>query len=230
MLKKSLLALTLTMTMLTGLALAQDVQPLIPQGPAAPAPGWNNSGNWMVPTMGPNRRIYQDEMWRFKLGARVGYQWLNYNVTFPYNSNPDPTLQVFAFERMDLELRNSDYWVGYLDVELQPIQNLILYAIWGGNAPKEFSNVKMSATGAWTRPDPPNGGNTVSPWYWDTRFQWWTLDVGAVYWLSSEIGVEAGFRSEHTDFKMLAPRNETTEGRGTVGPGPNGVTIPCDRI
>ncbi len=212
-------------------ASAQGTQPLVPSGPPPPAPGWNNSGAWMLPGMGaPTRRPYEDELWRFKVGVKPGHQWLNYKISFPYKSNPDPALQVFAFERMELELRDSNFWIGYLDAEIQPIQNLVLYGIWGGNAPKEYSTVRMDATGVWTRPgDAGNGGNTSSPWYWDTRFQWWTLDVGAVYWVNSTIGIEAGFRTEHIDFQLKAPRNETLETRGG-GVDPNGVTIPCDRI
>ncbi len=228
MLRILLLALTFVMALHPLTGWTQGAPPLAPPSPLPPAPGWNNAGNLTFPAQGGERRPYADELWGFKLGAKAGHQWWAYNVHFPFNSNPDPFQQKFAFERMDLELRDMNFWMGYVNAEIQPVQNIVLYGILGGNIPKSVSTVKMSATGVWTRPAAFNGGNTVSPWYWDTKFQWWMAEAGVLFWVNSIFGIEAGFHMEHADWRMTNPRNETLEIPGRVEL--NGVSIPCDRI
>jgi hypothetical protein len=207
-------------------------------GQEPPAMGWNNSGTWRVPTFpgfgqGP-RRLFEDELWTFRVDGRVGHQWMDFSKKFPYNSNPDPRAQRFAFERMDIELKDSNYWVGFTEVQVQPAQDLIAFARVGGNIPKQYSTITMSATGAWTRPANPvasvltdantgvsflsfgptlNGANTTSPWYWDTEFQWWLWEAGALVRLNSDFALELGYRTEHVDYRMINPRNDTTEFR-----------------
>jgi hypothetical protein len=168
--------------------------------------------------------VYSDEQWRIKLEASPGYQWLNWvsNIKYPIPANI--ANERLPFEAMKLTLQDSDYWVGFAGIELQPDPNILGFARVGGNIPKDVSTVRMDASGVYTWPAGLNGANSVSPWFWDTRFQWWMAEAGAVLKVASAWGLEAGFRWEHYDFKLTNPRNETLEIPGRVDP--NGRTLP----
>jgi hypothetical protein len=206
--------------------------------PPPPTPGWNNGGTFTFPVApgsgwGGGRRLYEDELRTISVNASFGRQWMKWNAFYPFASNPDPELQVFEFERMDVSLKDGDFWVGFAGVELQPVPTLSLFCRYGANIPR-LSAVEMDASGRATRPavgnDPANftgnGANTTSPWYWDTSFHWWMLEGGAAWWFMPEVAFEMGFRTEHVDYRLENPRNLTEAMDRT----PPGRAITGDRI
>jgi hypothetical protein len=213
------------------IGLPQGAIPLQPQ--PVPAPGWQNAGQWQFPSpMGiggwGNRQRYQDEFWNFAVNGRIGYQWMRWTSYFPFNSNPDPELQVFPFERMDITLKDGGFWVGYGGVDVQPIPDIVLYGRYGANIPKS-SEVEMDASGRTTRPGSPgfgSGANATSPWTWTTWFHWWMLEGGLVWWATSDLGLELGFRTEHIDYRLTDPRNLLE----SVDRIPPGLQITCNRL
>jgi hypothetical protein len=62
-----------------------------------------------------------------------------------------------------------------------------------------------------------SGANMTPPWFWDTEFHWWMMEAGVILQIIPEIGIEAGFRAEHVDFRMTRPRNLTAEAFGRRG-------------
>jgi len=215
--------------------------PLYSAPPPPPAPGWNNSGMYTFPGApgtgwAGGRRLYEDEQWRVTGGVRFGYAWMGFESLFPFNPNLDPTQTLFAFERMELNLHDGGFWVGFADVEVQPIPTLVLFGRYGINVPR-LSNMTMNATGAFTTPGTAivvggvigaegNGANSISPWTWDTWFHWWMWEAGLDWWFTPELAFEAGFRLEHIDYQLQNPRGVTE----AVAQGPPGLAIICDRI
>ena len=213
--------------------------------PPPPVPGWNNGGISTFPAApgtgwGGGRRLYEDEQWVLKGDVRFGHMWMRFNTYFPYNSNPDPEQQVFAFERMDIQLKDGNFWVGFGGLELQPVPTLALYGRYGHNIPRSGA-MYMDATGRATRPgtatidttvDPPviaavgSGANSISPWYWDTTFNWFMWETGGAWWFTPELAFEAGFRYEHIDYILQNPRGVTE----AVAQSPPGLAITGDRI
>ncbi len=170
----------------------------------------------------------------------------------------DPTLVVvlppFNFESIRLTVNQEQFWVGFAGLELQPAPDVIAYVEVGGNIPRDGAEAWMDATGRAFLPDDFSNGlfdagppisfasdlrsppNTTSPWIWKIKnFQWWMVDTGMAYMVNSVIGVEAGFRVEHFDFKLVDPRNFTTPvpglSRNASGiPRPITRAITCNRI
>ena len=212
-----------------GLPQTETPPPFVPTQPP-PAPGWNNAGTWMFPAApgvgwSRNRTRYQDELWTVTANARIGRQWMKWNVFFPFASNPDPEAQSFEFERMDVTLKDGDFWVGFAGLELQPVPDFVLFGRYGANIPR-LSTMEMDASGRATRPavgtDPANftgnGANSTSPWYWNAWFHWWMLEGGLAWWFTPQLAIELGFRAEHVDYKMEDPRN-LTEAMARIPPG-----------
>ncbi len=206
---------------IAGLSQTAFAPPLVPSQPP-PAPAWNNAGILTFPAFPGsgwswNRPRFQDELWRIIVDARIGRQWMNWNTFFPFSSNSNPELQSFEFERMDVTLKDGDFWVGFADLELQPIRNLAIFSRYGANIPR-LSAVEMDASGRATRPLPGNGANSTSPWYWDTWFHWWMWEGGLAWWFTPAVAFELGFRTEHIDYKLENPRN-LTEPLARIPPG-----------
>jgi hypothetical protein len=260
--------------------------PVGPQ-PLAPAPGWNNGNQWIAPGSQPGRIPYDDERWLIRIQPRAGYSWWRYNANFPMDS--DPRNLRFSIEQKDLDIKDMNYWVGSIGLQIQPApaSGFILYGNASANLTRE-STVEVNGTGKLFRPTSPvfytaadnvgqpaftvnladgsaftvdtdqggfflpqgttgtiggaafvipdaadplgltalgdfggvSGANMTPPWFWDTKFQWWMMEAGALYQIIPELAIEAGFRSEHVDFKMTNPRNLTAEAfgrRGTAG-------------
>jgi hypothetical protein len=177
------------------------------------------------------------------------------------NPTPNPNLVVtlppFNFESIRLTVNQEPFWVGFAGLELQPAPDVIAYVEVGGNIPRDGAEAFMDATGRAFLPDdfsnglagpgPPPVGisfasdlrsppNTTSPWIWKIKnFQWWMIDAGMAYMVNSVMGVEAGFRVEHFDFKLVDPRNFTTPVPGLSNnasgiPRPLTRAIICSRI
>lgn len=187
---------------------------------------------------------YADEQWTVTGDLRFGHMWMNFNTFFPFASNPDPNQQAFAFERMDLQLKDANWWVGFAGLEVQPFPTFVLFGRYGINIPRS-SHMYMDASGRITRPGLPtinidpvtgiatigvldsgNGANSVSPWTWDTTFHWWMWEAGGAWWFTPELAFEAGFRMEHIDYKLQNPVGVSE----AVAQGPPGLAITCDRI
>jgi outer membrane receptor protein involved in Fe transport len=234
-------ALLLVMAPSIGLPQAGPAPTPIYTGPPPPAPGWNNAGMSTFPSApgtgwGTGRRLYADEQWVLKGDVRFGHMWMNFNTFFPFASNPDPEQQVFAFERMDIQLKDGNFWAAFGGLELQPVPTLVLYGRYGHNIPRS-GTMYMDASGRYTRPGIAiidggvigalgNGANSISPWYWDTTFNWWMWETGGAWWFTPEFAFEAGFRYEHIDYLLQNPRGVTE----AVAQGPPGLAITCDRI
>ncbi len=214
--------------------------PIYP-GPPPPAPGWNNAGISTFPSApgtgwGTGRRLYQDEQWVLKGDARFGHMWMRFNTFFPSNLNDQFGQPGFAFERMDLQLKDGNFWVGFAGLELQPVPSLVIYGQYGINVPR-LSHMLMDATGLFTTPGSAiivngvigasgNGANSISPWTWDTTIHWWMWETGAAWWFTPELAFDGGFRYEHIDYRLQNPRGVTE----AVAQGPPGLAIVCDRI
>jgi hypothetical protein len=209
--------------------------------PPSAAPGWNNSGAYTVPSFpgagwGAGRRLYSDEQWTLKGDVRFGHQWMRFNTFFPSNLNDQFGTPGFAFERMDIQLKDGNFWVAFGGLELQPTPTLVLYGRYGHNIPRS-STMYMDATGLFTTPGTAivvggvigadgNGANSISPWYWDVTFNWFMWETGAAWWFTPELAFESGFRYEHIDYILQNPRGVTE----AVAQGPPGLAITCDRI
>jgi outer membrane receptor protein involved in Fe transport len=233
----------LLLVLAPSIGLPQGAPPPAPIYPAPPpaAPGWNSAGIPTFPTTsgvgwGTGRRLYSDEQWLLKGDVRFGHMWMRFNTYFPFQSSVDPTQTLFAFERMDIQLEDGNTWVGFAGLELQPVPTLVLYGRYGHNIPRP-STMYMDASGAFTLPGTAtivggvigavgNGANSISPWYWDTTFNWFMWETGAAWWFTPELAFEAGFRYEHIDYILQNPRGVTE----AVAQGPPGLAITCDRI
>jgi len=151
------------------------------------------------------------------------------------------------FDSMDLDLADNNFWIGFVGLELQPIQDIVLYGEAGGNI---ATNVRMNmfANGRGTAAATPFFVNTagvtqagenldanlVPPWQWTAKnFQWWMAEGGVAWWVNSLYALEAGFRTEHVDFKLRNPRNNTRridiDQDDPIPPFP-GTAIVCTRI
>lgn len=233
----------LLLVLAPSIGLPQALPPPAPIYPAPPppAPGWNNAGSYTFPSapdtgLGAGRRLYQDEQWVLKGDVRFGHMWMNFNTFFPFQSNADPEAQVFAFERMDIQLKDGNFWAAFGGLELQPVPTLVLYGRYGHNIPRS-GTMYMDASGRFTRPGTAtiiggvigaigNGANSISPWYWDTTFNWFMWETGGAWWFTPELAFESGFRYEHIDYILQNPRGVTE----AVAQGPPGLAITCDRI
>ncbi|MBI4961905.1 MAG: hypothetical protein HY913_01375 [Desulfomonile tiedjei] len=234
----------LLMALVPCAAIGQGVQPLYPMappqvgpGPGMPGmappgpgmPGMTGMAPW-APFPGgigqPNRQVFPDERWVISPWARAGYQWREFHANFPNNIQTINSARIF--DSMDLDLVDNNFWVGFTGVELQPIQDIVLYGQIGANIP---TNVRMNmfASGKGTAAAVPftvivnNDGpllagpffagenldaNLVPPWQWTAQnFTWWIAEAGAAWWVNSLYALEAGFRTEHVDFHLKDPRN-----------------------
>lgn len=218
----------LLMALLPCTAIGQGVQPLYPVAPppTAGGPGMPGMGPWSpFPSAGigaPNRPLFPDERWVFSPYARAGYQWMEFHANFP--NHQQVIFSKRMFDSMDLDLVDNNFWIGFVGVELQPIQDWVLYGELGGNiqtnvrmnmfangrgtaAATPFVNPTTAAAGI-NFPGENLDANLVPPWQWTARnFQWWTAEAGLAWWVSSLYALEGGFRAEHIDFKLTDPRN-----------------------
>jgi len=207
-----------------------------PPGPGIPPAGPGGPGfpgtPLFSPFQGPGAQSYvqrsPDEAWTARTEARAGHMWLAYNMSFPYQisdfvGNP-------FFVGMDLSLKDSNYWMGIAILELQPVQDFIVYGRLGGNIPKD-SIAEMNFTGAGVR-TPTSvplgaGANAGSPWEWTARqVFWWMVEGGVAWMFTRDFGLDLGFRAEHLEFYLTSPRNQTL----SLNNNPPGFAIPCDRI
>jgi hypothetical protein len=228
---------TLLIALLPAIGWPQGVPPMLfPVGPPGAGAGLSPSMPWS-PTS--PRLYYADEVWNMRPYARAGYMWMDWEFNFPFSLVPGvPVIarpaNALNVESMNLKLQDGQYWVGFVGLEVQPFRDLIVYGEIGGNLQRDNTWI-MTATGKVFLPSNPNDPlldnppNTTSPWIWTSHnFQWWMIDSGIDYRITSNWAVEFGFRVEHTDFKLVDPRNgaeaDTTTGR------PGGSAIICDRI
>ncbi|MGB6063896.1 MAG: hypothetical protein WBG50_03750 [Desulfomonilaceae bacterium] len=231
-----LLIATLLMALLPTMALPQGVPtPLFP----APPPGGEILSSSPGFGAGVSRPYFADEVWTLKPYARAGYMWMDWEFSFPFALVPgvaviDRPANALNVEAMDLKLLDGQYWVGFVGAQIQPFRDLIAYTEMGGNLQRDNTWI-MNATGkAFLSSNPSNPlldnpPNTVSPWIWSSHnFQWWMIDSGIDYRITSNWALEAGFMVEHIDFKLVDPRNstqaDTTTGR------PPGAAITCGRV
>ena len=167
--------------------------------------------------------------------------WLNWEFNFPFSLIPGVPVEqrstpaaatdlAFNVESMNLKLQDGQYWVGFAGLQVQPFRDLIVYCELGGNLQRDNTWI-MNATGLVFLPSsiPGNPVNATSPWAWTSRnFQWWMIDSGVDYRITSNWAVEFGFRVEHIDFKLVDPRNGTEADTTTGRPG--GFAITCGRV
>jgi len=233
--RKLVLALSVLLAMLVpAAALAQGIVPFAPEGQPPPGAGWMAPG-YGVPGGIP---MNTNQAGSFLTYVKPGYMLLKWDVRFPVpNINLNPIDAVDAqtsnkeFEEMNLDLKDSGLWVGFAGVELDATDQITLYGEAAANAVRN-SIVEMYAVGRFTDSFPDFDANLVPPWEWTARdLQWWMLDGGVVFNLSSFAGLEVGFKTEHLDFKMTNPRNDTerTDITDPIVPVP-GRVIYCDRI
>ena len=166
-----------------------------------------------------------------RVDARGGYMWLNQIASFPFDNlrNPnDPggtTLGQFLFDGMTLTLADANVWVGFLGLDLDIGDRLLAYGQIGANIPRD-ARVIMNFNGELNGF---GGANTVSPWEWTAQnFHWWMLDVGGGIRLGDAYAIVAGFRTEHIDYRMIDPRNNTHEERGPASELTQAII--CDRL
>jgi hypothetical protein len=277
-------ALLLALTPITATGQENIVPPVGPE-PGGSAPGLNNGNQWVAPGSQAGRVPYDDERWILRIQPRAGYTWMRYNANFSMES--DPRNLRFSIEQKDLDVKDMNYWVGFIGLQLQPAPGFVLYGNAGGNLTRK-STVEVNGAGKLFRPAAPifytaadnvglpafavnlangsvftvdtdqagfflpqgttgtiggapfvipdaadplglnalaefgglSGANMVPPWFWDTEFNWWMMEVGAMFQIIPEIAIEAGFRSEHVDFRMRNPRNLTAEAFGRRSPAP----------
>ena len=171
---------------------------------------------------------FSDELWQMILYSRAGLSWFNLTFDVPFTVLSDDgtgnLLPTFNFEAMRLMVREEPFWIGFTGLELQPVPDVILYCELGGNIRRDGAEAYMEATGRAFLPANPDNPdldsppNTTSPWIWKiNNFQWWMIDSGIAYKINSVVAVEAGFRVEHFDFKLVDPRNFTTPLPGDPG-------------
>lgn len=230
----SVLVIVLTM-IVPGIVGAQGASWGLPQGGPPPALGPALPyGNMFAPPSGTpetvGRTLYPDELWTVRSRVKGGHQQMRLSINFPVPSADIADPNAFFLEDLDLSLGDGRFWVGFFGLEVQPIQDLILFGEVGGNIVRD-SEILMDTVGAATRPLGSglqgSGANLVSPWTWRAQdFQWWIFDFGIAYKLSSAFALEAGFRWEQKEFTMLDPRNNTEAVNGV----PPGVGITCPRI
>ena len=204
-----------------------------PPGPGVPPAGPGFPGTPLYsPFQAPGAQPYPqrspDEAWTVRSEGRAGHMWLTYNLSFPHQvtdfiGNP-------FFVGIDLSLKDSNYWMGIYILELQPIQDFILYGRLGANIPKD-STVVMDFTGAGARTPTSvplgSGANAISPWTWTAhQVFWWMVEGGVAWMFTRDFGLDLGFRAEHLEFTLLSPRN----GSLPLNNVPPGFAIPCYRI
>jgi len=142
------------------------------------------------------------------LYAKAGFQWMKFDANFPV-LGVNPATSVKAIEAMDLQLRDGNVWVGFLGLRVRPTRDLILYAEVGGSALRD-AIIEMGLAGRVTDPPPALDANLVSPWEWTAKnFQWWMIDAGVAWSLNELYELEFGFHTEHIDFQLRDPRNDT---------------------
>ncbi|MEW6531649.1 MAG: hypothetical protein AB1473_12480 [Thermodesulfobacteriota bacterium] len=226
----ALLLGALCMVLAPCLGSAQVAPPL---GPGVPPAGPGYPGTPLYsPFQGPGAQPYlqrsPDEAWTVRSEGRAGHMWLTYNISFPFQiadfiGNP-------FFVGMDLSLKDTNYWMGIYILELQPIQDFIVYGRLGGNIPKDSTAI-LDYTGAGNRiiNSVPigAGAQTVSPWTWTApQVFWWMVEGGVAWMFTRDFGLDLGFRAEHVDFSLTSPRNGTL----SFNNNPPTFAIPCDRI
>gem|GEM_PF-736338 len=193
--------------------LAQLAAPLGPMGPPPPTYAVPGPPAWPLPLdpipgfLGAPA-VFNDDPRVFRLYAKVGYQWMKFDASFPV-PGVNPATSVRAFDSMDLQLKDGYVWVGFLGTEIQPVPRIVFYGEMGASALRD-ATIKMNAAGRATDTPPAFDANLVSPWEWTARdFRWWVLDGGVAFRLANILVLEAGFRTEHMDFKLTDPRNDT---------------------
>lgn len=195
----------------------------LPPGKAGPPPGPPGIGNMpfdpsMMGMLGPMPFI-QGPGLTGRVDGRAGYMWLNQIANFPFDN-----LNQFLFEGMTVSLKDAGVWVGMLGLDLEVGERFLLYGQIGGSIPRN-AKVIMSFTGIM---NPFGGANTVSPWEWTAKdLHWWMVDAGGGIRLGEAYTLVAGFRTEHLDYQMIDPRNNTFESRAGALPI-NAIT--CDRL
>lgn len=195
--------------------------------PPSMAPFWDYRSLY-----GPNRPLFLDEVFRIAATVAPGHQWMNLAFDFPFSAQDR-----FNLESMNLKLNSEPFWVGFIGLEVQPVQDIIVYGRMGGNIPRD---TEMVMTGSGRAFFPANPGNPLldsppnltPPWMWTAKdFHWWLLEGGAIRPITSTIAIEAGFRVEHWDFRLTDPRNFAQALPGAAGGGrPQGNAITCNRI
>ena len=163
--------------------------------------------------------------------------WLNQIATFPFDNLPQVApapavglvaMGTFLYEGMTLSLADANVWVGFLGLDLDIGDRFLAYGQIGGNIPRD-ARVIMNFNGGLNMFDPGTGANTVSPWEWTAHnLHWWMVDAGAGIRIGEAYAVVAGFRTEHIDFRMIDPRNNTSENRGPGSLLTQAIT--CDRL
>ncbi|MBI4966385.1 MAG: hypothetical protein HY913_24105 [Desulfomonile tiedjei] len=152
--------------------------------------------------------LFDDDSEVLRLYSRVGYQWMTFGADFPV-PGANPATSVRAFDSMDLQLRDANVWVGFLGGEFRPVPRILFYGEMGASALRD-ATIKMNAVGRATDAAPAFDANLVSPWDWTaTDFRWWVLDAGVAFSVARMFSVEFGFRTEHIDFRLTDPRNDT---------------------
>jgi len=251
--KRSFVTLSiLLVVMLPCMAVGQMPQPLYPGTPVAPSGVGFPGGSPFSPFPGlgvaADQQVFPDQRWVFATYLKPGYQWMEYHANFPQAGIFTP-FSNRIFNSMDLRLKDPNFWVGFAGVEVQPVQDLVLYGEVGSNVP---TNVRfdMWAQGRGTASATPDinpatnpaatffgenlDANLTPPWEWTAKdFFWWMVEGGGAWWVSSRYAVEAGFRAEHVDFKLTNPRNNTIridiDQNDPIPPYP-GREIVCTRI
>jgi hypothetical protein len=211
-------ALTHVLTMITAIVMpcVGMAQLAVQPGPPVPPPAaYVTPGNpsWpMLPQPGlPSwgaQGLFNDDPRIFRAYTKVGYQWMNFDASFPV-PGVNPATSVRVFDSMDLQLVDGNVWVGFVGAEFQPVQGLVFFGEMGASALRD-GTIKMNAAGRATDTPPAFDANLVSPWEWTAKnFRWWVLDGGVAVRLASILVLEAGFRTEHIDFDLTDPRNDT---------------------
>lgn len=233
--------------------MGQMPQPLYPgTPPVGPGPGYPGASPFSpFPglNVGPDQQVYPDQRWVFAPYVKPGYQWMEFHANFPQAGVFIP-FSNRIFNNMDLRLKDPNFWVGFAGLEVQPVQDLVLYGEVGSNIPTTV-RFDMYAQGRGTASATPDvqpvtapigvffpgenlDANLTPPWEWTGQnFFWWMVEGGAAWWVSSRYAVEAGFRAEHVDFKLTDPRNNTfridIDQNDPIQPYP-GREIVCTRI
>lgn len=194
------------------------------QGPFAASPGFAGPG-WCGPAPMPVNQLSGIRPY-----VKLGSMWMSEKTDFPYRA-PDPLNPQFNFEQLTLTMNTEQFWVGFVGLEMEPMQNVILYGELGGLVPRNV-DITMDATGRALLPPPDNEQNLLSPWTWTGRnVHWWVAEVGAAFMVTSGLGFELGIRTEHMDYQMTDPRNFVEASAVGIAAGlAPGLGISCARI
>ncbi|MBI5250906.1 MAG: hypothetical protein HY912_15570, partial [Desulfomonile tiedjei] len=123
------------------------------QGPFAVNPGFVGPA-WPGPCAMP-----MNQSSGIRPYVKLGSMWMSEETNFPYRA-PDPLNPQFGFEQVTLTMNTEQFWVGFAGLEMEPIQNVILYGEIGGNVPKN-ADITMNATGRYFLGPPDNEQNLL---------------------------------------------------------------------